>query len=203
MSRIWNTKCFFFPADELLTMSVITTDKNTTSSHLLRYPCVGLWCKAPTMWRRNRTNQHNFRYWRKQSWTWVFLNISMHNAYRRIWLICVRVQSRITYVKFANIVSDWEQQTSPLDLPIFGEPNKDIFLELGYPKIEPVFELEGKRLKLLKPLDRDKDNLSHLIFQVKVTYENDHDHIVWSLIWVIMFSCAYLDIGRVYYCINE
>lgn len=88
------------------------------------------------------------------------------------------MQSRITYVKFANIVSDWEQQTSPLDLPIFGEPNKDIFLELGYPKIEPVFELEGKRLKLLKPLDRDKDNLSHLIFQVKVTYENDHDHIV-------------------------
>lgn len=66
-------------------------------------------------------------------------------------------------------ISDWEQQTSPIDLPIFGESKKDIFLKLSYLKIEPVFELEGKRLKLLKPLDRDKDNLSHLIFQVEAS----------------------------------
>lgn len=74
--------------------------------------------------------------------------------------------NNIESLKSTNFHADLEQQTSPLELPIFGEPNKDIILELGYPKIEPVFELEGKRLKLLKPLDRDKDNLSHLIFQV-------------------------------------
>jgi hypothetical protein len=60
------------------------------------------------------------------------------------------------------------QQTTPPELPIFGEAEKDIELELVFSKIEPVFSLSGKTLKLLKPLDRDKDNLSHIIFQVCV-----------------------------------
>jgi protocadherin-15 len=61
------------------------------------------------------------------------------------------------------------QQTTPPELPIFGDADKDIALELVFQKSEPVFSLSGKTLKLLKPLDRDKDNLSHIIFQVFVT----------------------------------
>jgi hypothetical protein len=61
-----------------------------------------------------------------------------------------------------------DQNTSPLELPIHGDTNNEISLELVYQKTEPVFEVIGKKLKLLKPLDRDKDNLSHIIFQVCV-----------------------------------
>lgn len=65
------------------------------------------------------------------------------------------------------------QQTTPPELPIFGDADKDIKLELVFQKIEPVFSLSGKTLQLLKPLDRDKDNLSHIIFQVCVsTFRN-------------------------------
>lgn len=60
------------------------------------------------------------------------------------------------------------QQTAPPELPIFGEADKDIKLELVFQKSEPVFSLSGKTLQLLKPLDRDKDNLSHIIFSVCV-----------------------------------
>jgi protocadherin-15 len=61
--------------------------------------------------------------------------------------------------------SDVAQQTSPSELPIFGEL-ADISLELLFVKTEPIFSLFGKTLKLLKPLDRDQDNLSHIVFQV-------------------------------------
>lgn len=53
-------------------------------------------------------------------------------------------------------------------MPIFGDVETEISLELVFQKFEPVFELSGKSLKLLKPLDRDKDNLSHIVFQVCV-----------------------------------
>lgn len=60
------------------------------------------------------------------------------------------------------------QETTPPELPIFGDVGTDISLELVFPKIEPVFSLDNKTLKLLGPLDRDKENLGHLIFQVSV-----------------------------------
>ena len=61
---------------------------------------------------------------------------------------------------------DITQQTSPPELPIYGEIDTEISLELIFVKTEPIFSLSGKTLKLLKPLDRDKDNLSHIVFQV-------------------------------------
>lgn len=58
------------------------------------------------------------------------------------------------------------QETTPAELPIVGEPNVDIFLDLSFPKGPPLFFLNGKKLQLLAPLDRDENNLSHIVFQV-------------------------------------
>lgn len=57
------------------------------------------------------------------------------------------------------------QETTPTELPIGGEPNVDIFLDLVFPKGPPTFFLNGKKLQLLAPIDRDEDNLSHIVFQ--------------------------------------
>lgn len=61
---------------------------------------------------------------------------------------------------------DIGQRTAPPELPIYGDPVDEISLELIFPKGNPVFLLNGKTLQLLQPLDRDKENLSHIIFQV-------------------------------------
>jgi len=58
------------------------------------------------------------------------------------------------------------QSTSPAELPIVGDPFRDVTLDLVFPKDKPVFILNGKKLQLLEPLDRDEDNLSHIVFQV-------------------------------------
>ncbi|XP_041989254.1 cadherin-99C [Aricia agestis] len=58
------------------------------------------------------------------------------------------------------------QTTTPLILPIVGEPDVDIVLSTVFPKGPTLFELDGKRLQLLQPLDRDADNLSHMVFQL-------------------------------------
>lgn len=58
------------------------------------------------------------------------------------------------------------QETIPAELPIVGEPNVDIFLDLLFPKGPPLFFLNEKKLQLLSPLDRDENNLSHIVFQV-------------------------------------
>lgn len=47
-----------------------------------------------------------------------------------------------------------------------GDPFADIALDLVFPKGSPMFILNGKRLQLLHPLDRDSSNLSHIVFQV-------------------------------------
>lgn len=58
------------------------------------------------------------------------------------------------------------QTTIPAELPIVGEPDVDVILSTVFPKGPTLFELDGKRLQLLQPLDRDADNLSHMVFQV-------------------------------------
>lgn len=58
------------------------------------------------------------------------------------------------------------QQTTPPELPIYGDPYTEIALELVFPKGNPTFLLDGKKLQLLQPLDRDEENLSHIVFQV-------------------------------------
>lgn len=59
------------------------------------------------------------------------------------------------------------QRTTPAELPIYGDPYTEIALELIFPKGNPIFLLNGKQLQLLQPLDRDAENLSHIVFQVR------------------------------------
>lgn len=58
------------------------------------------------------------------------------------------------------------QTTLPDILPIVGEPGVDVVLSTVFPKGPTLFQLDGKRLQLLQPLDRDADNLSHMVFQL-------------------------------------
>lgn len=61
-----------------------------------------------------------------------------------------------------------DQRTVPEELPVSGDPYNETMLELIFPgrKI-PLFKLNGKKLQLLEPLDRDDENLSHVVFQVR------------------------------------
>lgn len=61
-----------------------------------------------------------------------------------------------------------DQRTTPLELPIFGDPFTEIALELNFAKGNQIFLLNGKSLQLLQPLDRDAENLSHIVFQVNI-----------------------------------
>lgn len=70
-------------------------------------------------------------------------------------------------------IPDVNQETTPTELPIGGEPNVDIFLDLVFPKGPPTFFLNGKKLQLLAPIDRDEDNLSHIVFQVTIIVSYD------------------------------
>ncbi|XP_063893861.1 cadherin-99C isoform X2 [Helicoverpa armigera] len=58
------------------------------------------------------------------------------------------------------------QSTVPAELPIVGDPDVDVILSTVFPKGPTLFQLDGKRLQLLQPLDRDADNLSHMVFQL-------------------------------------
>lgn len=71
-----------------------------------------------------------------------------------------------TIIKYIH--SDIDQRTTPPELPIFGDPFTEIALELNFPKGNQIFLLNGKSLQLLQPLDRDAENLSHIIFQVNI-----------------------------------
>lgn len=64
-------------------------------------------------------------------------------------------------------ISEVNQSTIPVDLPIVGDPDVDVILSTVFPKGPTLFQLDGKRLQLLQPLDRDADNLSHMVFQVR------------------------------------
>lgn len=66
------------------------------------------------------------------------------------------------------------QETRPLEIPIVGEPNVEIFLDLIFPKGPPIFFLNGKKLQLLSPIDKDEDNLSHILFQLACTVKSTH-----------------------------
>lgn len=56
--------------------------------------------------------------------------------------------------------------TTPPELPIMGDPFTEIVLDLVFPKGRTLFILNGKKLQLLEPLDRDAENISHVVFQV-------------------------------------
>ena len=61
---------------------------------------------------------------------------------------------------------DLQQINSPI-LPIHGDVEDEITLRLNIPEERNnIFKLNGKILQLIYPLDRDKDNLSHIQFSV-------------------------------------
>ncbi|XP_034178861.2 cadherin 99C isoform X3 [Osmia lignaria lignaria] len=74
----------------------------------------------------------------------------------------------------SNIILDIEesrgdaidQKTVPEELPVSGDPYNETTLELIFPGRQPRFKLNGKKLQLLEPLDRDNENLSHVVFQL-------------------------------------
>lgn len=63
----------------------------------------------------------------------------------------------------------------PEELPVSGDPYNETTLELIFPGRQPRFKLNGKKLQLLEPLDRDDENLSHVVFQVRQKYLNKND----------------------------
>lgn len=67
-------------------------------------------------------------------------------------------------------ISEVNQTTVPAELPIVGDPDVDVILSTVFPKGPTLFQLDGKRLQLLQPLDRDADNLSHMVFQVSIFF---------------------------------
>lgn len=68
-----------------------------------------------------------------------------------------------------------DQKTVPEELPVSGDPYNETTLELIFPGRQPRFKLNGKKLQLLEPLDRDDENLSHVVFQVRQKYLNKND----------------------------
>ncbi|KAG8040868.1 hypothetical protein G9C98_001856 [Cotesia typhae] len=62
--------------------------------------------------------------------------------------------------------SGYEQPTTPEELPVYGNPYNETTLEVIFPGKAPLFALDGKKLRLLKQLDRDTENLSHVVFQL-------------------------------------
>lgn len=74
----------------------------------------------------------------------------------------------MTVIAFAVLpFSAIDQRTVPEELPVSGDPYNETMLELIFPGRAPLFKLNGKKLQLLEPLDRDDENLSHVVFQVR------------------------------------
>ncbi|XP_071438739.1 cadherin-99C isoform X2 [Hetaerina americana] len=62
------------------------------------------------------------------------------------------------------------QSTTPEELPVVGDPfSGEVGLSLTFPRGKAIFALNGKRLQLLQPLDRDADSISHIVFQLSCT----------------------------------
>ena len=76
-------------------------------------------------------------------------------------------QSNIVLDLMESLGNDFSQLTVPGELPVTGDPGTDITLDLVFSKEEEIFfRLEGKSLRLTKPLDRDEKDRSSLVFQV-------------------------------------
>ncbi|XP_067205247.1 cadherin-99C isoform X4 [Linepithema humile] len=106
-------------------------------------------------------------------------------------LLCVLLQLQDVHSKVglcevesgqSNIILDMEesrgngidQKTVPEELPVTGDPYNETMLELIFLVKAPIFKLNGKKLQLLKPLDRDNENLSHLVFQLSCTVKSSN-----------------------------
>lgn len=78
----------------------------------------------------------------------------------------IKINKHININILFDFCADIQQETTPREVPVTGDPFSDISLDLIFPKGKPIFILNGKKLQLLQPLDRDKENLSHIVLQV-------------------------------------
>ncbi|KAL2738583.1 cadherin-99C-like isoform X2 [Vespula maculifrons] len=119
--------------------------------------------------RRRHVRVHEFS-WLFQWWTTVKKGW-LKRTYKKCPGLC-EVESGQS-----NIILDIEesrgnaidQKTTPEELPVSGDPYNETTLELIFPGRQPLFKLIGKKLQLLEPLDRDDENLSHVVFQLSCT----------------------------------
>ncbi|XP_032667356.1 cadherin-99C isoform X2 [Odontomachus brunneus] len=112
-------------------------------------------------------------------WFWCLLCLILHlrGAHSKVGLC--EVESG-----HSNIILDIEesrgnaidQKTVPEELPVSGDPYNETTLELNFNGREPLFKLNGKKLQLLQPLDRDDKNLSHTTFQLNCTVRSTNKH---------------------------
>ncbi|CAO1416460.1 unnamed protein product, partial [Diamesa tonsa] len=89
-------------------------------------------------------------------------------------LMVIGIYGRLCEVETGqnNIILDIEesrgnsidQPKNPPKLPIHGDVEDEITLGLIFADGNPIFKLNGKFLQLVHPLDRDKENLSHIAF---------------------------------------
>ncbi|XP_065342021.1 cadherin-99C isoform X1 [Cloeon dipterum] len=59
-----------------------------------------------------------------------------------------------------------DQSLSPAELPVVGDLGTQIALDAIHPPNLRYFDLDGKRVKLTRPIDRESINATHLIFQL-------------------------------------
>nr|KAF7410691.1 hypothetical protein H0235_013298 [Vespula pensylvanica] len=119
--------------------------------------------------RRRHVRVHEFS-WLFQWWTTVKKGW-LKRTYKKCPGLC-EVESGQS-----NIILDIEesrgnaidQKTTPEEVPVSGDPYNETTLELIFPGRQPLFKLIGKKLQLLEPLDRDDENLSHVVFQLSCT----------------------------------
>ncbi|XP_059611482.1 cadherin-99C [Phlebotomus argentipes] len=115
-------------------------------------------------------------------WHWMILHIILLVCCETVQGAWGKLQPCEVETGQTNIILDIEesrgdsigQRTIPPELPIYGDPDSEILLDLVFPKGNKMFVLNGKALQLIKPLDRDEENLSHTIFQISCTIRSTH-----------------------------
>jgi protocadherin-15 len=86
-------------------------------------------------------------------------------------------------------------ENSPV-LPIHGDVDDEITLSLNLPEgSNNLFKLNGKILQLVHPLDRDKENLSHIQFSVSAVHRECWLRVISTLIinqknFSLQISCS-------------
>lgn len=91
----------------------------------------------------------------------------MRGKFLELFFIIISSQPSIKFIFFTLFVSDLDSHDTLKKLPIHGDED-EITLSLNFPDgfTNNVFKLNGKYLQLVHPLDRDKENLSHILFTV-------------------------------------
>ncbi|XP_050534289.1 cadherin-99C isoform X2 [Daktulosphaira vitifoliae] len=119
------------------------------------------------------SSRYRLDLWRFTAWTTQLLILLLldkgyrHGVYAKPGLCEVETgQGNIVLDIEESRGSQINQMIRPSQLPIMGDPFNEITMDLVFPSRNPLFTLIGKRLQLIQSLDRDAENLSHIVFQV-------------------------------------